>query len=446
MSGRYERVIACNAAAAELGIKLGQRRSAAQALATSLHITPRQPAQELALLESLASWGLQFTPMVALDPPDGLLLEIEGSLRYFRGLPRLRTLIMQGLAELDMQVHVGLAPTPLAASWLARAGDVEPILDARTLAQRLGRLPLHWLPWPADLRHKLHGLGLRHLRQVLALPSGGLGRRFGPDLPLWLARALGDMPDPRQPYIPPDQFQRKIELNWATDQVEALGFVAKRLLAELAVFLMGRGLGVQQVVFTLRHEDRTQSSLDVGFGKPTRSADAMLAIARERLARLTLPAAVTHMGLSAQNLHRLDGQALTLFNDHEQRGDFSLLRARLAARLGESAVRNMVCVADHRPERAWQTTNMPVSSPTLTHGERPSWLLSQPKRLEIRFDQPWYGEPLALTSNAERIDAGWEDGERMERDYFQAEAPSGKRYWIFLDRSEATWYLHGLFG
>jgi protein ImuB len=51
-----------------------------------------------------------------------------------------------------------------------------------------------------------------------------------------------------------------------------------------------------------------------------------------------------------------------------------------------------------------------------------------------------------LTSNAERIEAGWEEGERMERDYFHAEAPSGRRYWIFLNRSESTWYLHGLFG
>jgi protein ImuB len=446
MAGRFERVIACNPSAATLGVKPGQRRSAAQALSTSLHIAPRQSAQEQALLESLASWCLQFTSTVAVDLPDGLLLEIEGSLRYFRGLPRLRAMIMEGLAGLNMPVHPGLAPTPLAAAWLARVGDIEPILDVRTLSQRLGRLPLRWLPWPNDLHHKLHELGLRRLQQVLDLPRDGMGRRFGPELPLWLARALGEVPDPRQLYIPPDQFQRQIELNWATDQVEALGFVAKRLLTELAAFLMGRGMGVQQIMLTLRHEDRTHSNLEVGFGKPTRSADAMLAITRERLARLTLPAPATHVGLSTTDLHQLDGQALTLFNNHEREGDFSLLRARLVARLGENAVKNIRSVSDHRPERAWQPTSAPVASQAPKQGDRPGWLLSQPERLEIRFDHPWYNEPLMITSNAERIEAGWEEGESMERDYFHAEAPSGKRYWIFRNCSEDIWYLHGLFG
>jgi fructokinase len=42
-----------------------------------------------AMLEPIAAWACQFTPRVALEPPDALLIEVEGSLRYFGGEPAL---------------------------------------------------------------------------------------------------------------------------------------------------------------------------------------------------------------------------------------------------------------------------------------------------------------------------------------------------------------------
>ena len=35
-------------------------------------------------LEAIAAWACQFTPRVSLEPPQALLLEVEGSLRLFR--------------------------------------------------------------------------------------------------------------------------------------------------------------------------------------------------------------------------------------------------------------------------------------------------------------------------------------------------------------------------
>ncbi|WP_374349590.1 DNA polymerase Y family protein [Chitinimonas sp.] len=444
-TGRIERIIACNSVALGAGIQPGQRCMTARAIASTLRIAPRAPGQEQALLQTLATWAGQFTPTVALDPPCGLLLEIGGCIQYFGGLDRIRCLVTEGLQALGIQASHGVAPTPLAASWLAHAGVSKPLRDEALLPRQLGKLRLCRLPWPAEQREALEKLGLHTLQQVLDLPRPGLGKRFGNDFLLMLDRALGRLPDPRKVFEPPDRFERHMELNWASDSIEALGFIAKRLLGELAAFLLGHGMGVLQVVFVLRHAAQEETRLEVGFGQPSRSSRTMLAVTRERMNRLVLPAPVAHMSLIADTLLELDGTTTDLFGSADQNADFELLMAKLRARLGDEAVAHLQSMPEHRPELAWRKTGRPEPSQVLPVGERPGWLLDLPKALEMRAGKLWYQEPLQLKEGPERIVAGWFDGKQASRDYYQAEGRSGRRYWVFLRRNEGIWYLHGLF-
>lgn len=442
--GRQERIVQSNHIAQDLGIQKGQQRAAAQALAGSLRVVTRQPQQEAAFLENLACWAMQFTPAVSIALPATLLLEIEGCLNYFGGLHRLQHLIEQGLAGLDLLTSLAIAPTPLAATWRAHAGESLPVLMLAELPHLLSQLPLVKLPWPAELQHKLQSLGLRRLADVMVLPRAGLGRRFGQALPQMLAQAIGESPDPRQTFVPPDYFVRTIELNWSTDQIEALVFVVKRLQAGLGAYLLGRGLGVQQLTLQFQHDNKTQTDLIVGMGKPTRCADTMLSITRERLAKFSLVAPVCAVRLLADDLHRLDSEAIDLFGDYAHAGDISLLLARMRARLGEQAICQLTSPADHRPEKAWHL-GIPSPSPTIAGSERPSWLFPKPIKLEVRHGKLWYDEYLTPITGAERIEAGWHNGQRVARDYQQAVGASGRRYWIFLRRQDAQWYVHGLF-
>lgn len=55
-------------------------------------------------------------------------------------------------------------------------------------------------------------------------------------------------------------------------------------------------------------------------------------------------------------------------------------------------------------------------------------------------------------SSAERIEAGWYDGQPVARDYYVAQDDDGACYWIYQERTSSRdaagprWYLHGLFG
>jgi len=435
----------CNPAAAEAGVRIGQQRATAQALSAGLQVLRRDIAREAALLHDLAVWCLQFSPAVCLAPPACILIEIEGCLRYFGGFDRLLGQLQAGLAELGQYAQIGIAPTPLAAEWLAHQMQASPVMNQASLAATLAQLPVDQLPWPRTTLEKLNALGIRRLGSLGRLPRAGLSRRFGTDLVLQLDRAYGLLPDPRQPIEPPECFAQTVALNWATDNVDALLFVVKRLLTSLSGYLIARGQGAQQVKLGLHHSNRQRSEHLIGFGQPTRSRDGMLAIARERLQQLSLDAPVEEVSLQTIDLHRLDGETPGLFGGQVRQADFQLLRARLAARLGDTAVKQLNCVADHRPERAWHEAAPGEKPVQLDVGERPGWLLRQPQALEVRHERPWYGEPLRLLGRAERIESGWWDGDDIARDYYQAEGPSGRRYWIFQQRSDHGWFLHGLF-
>ncbi|MFO1125067.1 MAG: hypothetical protein U1E25_07180 [Methylocystis sp.] len=71
----------------------------------------------------LAAFCEQFTPLVALDPPCGLMLDATGCAHLFGGDAAMRTSVLQALAHLSFTGRAAVAGTPDAARALARFGE-----------------------------------------------------------------------------------------------------------------------------------------------------------------------------------------------------------------------------------------------------------------------------------------------------------------------------------
>jgi len=453
-------VVCANAAAHECGIREGQAVAAAKALASELRVVPRDEAVERATLQRLAAWAAQFTPMVSIEA-HGIVLEVESSLRLFDGHARLTSAIRQGARDLGFQATLGIAPTPLAARLFARAEArglaVRSCMTGEHLAERVADLPLFLLDWPAKTLAHLADLGVLRMKDVLALPGDGLARRFGAPVLLDRERLMGRVADPRVPYQPPPRFRSRIELPAEADGVEALLFPLRRMLNELEGALRGRGSGVQQIAVTLEHGRSRRTRLDLDFASPERETDFILAIAREKLGRLVLPAATCAIVVSADALlPYAPRSAAWLPGPAETAIDRERLVERLAARLGRDRVFGIAVGDDHRPEKETGVRPaFPLAAPAgalsgnagLTPvSKRPIWLLNRPQKLVTRQGQPAYLGELALEAGPERIEAGWWDGEEVCRDYYVATNPAGEAFWIFREHRDAqAWYLHGVF-
>ncbi len=72
------RLRAVNGAAHRLGLRAGTRLTDALAVHPGLNTAPAEPETEAQALRALSDWCVRYSPAVALDPPDGLFLEVSG--------------------------------------------------------------------------------------------------------------------------------------------------------------------------------------------------------------------------------------------------------------------------------------------------------------------------------------------------------------------------------
>jgi protein ImuB len=448
-------VIDANRQARQCGIQPGMTPTAARALTASGHHQTRDPEGEQRLLEHLATWALQFTPRVSIEPPAALLLEIAGSLRYFQGIAALRQRLSTGLAEHGHEACISVAPTPTGAWLLARAGDDRPVKAHTLLSERLDALPVEVMALTHQTMDALQGLGCATLGALRALPRAGATRRLG-RIPLeTLQRAYGERPDPRQNWQPPEDFERHIDCLEAIENHDGLRPLFQSLVDDLCTALRYRDAGVMRLRFSLWHRDGEPTRITLGVLSPTRDAAHLQWLAEQQLDNLTLCADVVAVSLRANRFHTMvtTRQVQDLFDRDDEQARATGWRRLIEAfnsRLGEEQVCVLRHLADHRPERAWcyQRVEDALCAPTtppLT--ARPAWLLERPVPLTSPRGRPQYDNaPLILESGPERIETGWWDGMDVTRDYYQARTPRGRRIWIFRDRrGMRDWYLHGVF-
>ena len=382
-------------------------------------------------IEPLAGWACQFTPRVALAPPDALLAEVAASLRYFGGLDAFLAELRAGLRALGVAASLAVAPTGLAALWLARGLALG---RARGGGGPLEALPLEVTGFELAF---FRSIGIATVGEALALPREGLAQRCGSAVLDALDRACGRRPETHAFFSPPARFSVRLELAGEAAHAEALLFPARRLLFQLEGLLAARQEGIRAFTLDLIHFDSSRRQIEVRLASSSREAARFAGLLRERLGEMTLQQPVEAIELHAADFAPLAPRSGGLFGDAAaEEEDWARLVERLRVRLGHDAVCGLTTQPDHRPEHAWRRVEPGEWDPREFRqpGARPLWLLEEPRRLAE--------SDFTLLAGPERIECGWWDGDEARRDYFIVEI-QGSLGWIY--RETGDWYLHGLF-
>ncbi|MBT8092846.1 MAG: DNA polymerase Y family protein [Gammaproteobacteria bacterium] len=453
------RVLLADSKAQAAGIMAGQSTNAALALLPDLQLHERSPVREQQALEALAAWLEHFSSFVCIAEHDVLLLEIAGSLRLFGGLQKLREKISAGLRQHGFAASLAIAPTPLAATWLARAGRRVCVRDEKNIKSALRDLPLARLDWPEGLCAALTGMGVTTVGDCMRLPREGFVKRFGAQPMLALDRALGHLPDPRSAWRAPERFCADYEMTEEQSDRELLLRIGEELLLSLEQFLLARQLGTQRLSLSFFHLKGPATELWLGCARADRSAERWLELLRIRFEQLVLSEAVIAVRLQSGMTQGLQAESAHLnFHDaarsRPQRYSITQLAERLIARIGDQSVHSVNTVAEHRPQYAWRTQSLlsDWASGTLSEARlpvrRPLWMLPEPTLLPADSGYPLHqGCRLRLLHGPERLETGWWDDDGICRDYYTAVNPAGIRLWVFRSRtSSSAWYLHGYFG
>lgn len=461
-----------DAAARALGVLPGMRRAGALALAPQLLLGQADAARDAQALAAVVHAALAFTPAVALWGPQGLVLEVAGSLRLFGGAPALIDKLRAALAPLGHRLRLASAPSARGAALLARwRGDLAWGPHSHGLAALqavLDDAPVALLAEEPAQAELLQGMGVHTLGALRRLPRAGLSRRLGPALLRALDQALGRQPEPLRWQVAPPRFDARIELFTGADHSAPLLAGAQVLLARLVAWAQAGQGRIAGFTLHLHHEKSTRlaageapasTPLDMALAQPSADAAHLQQLLAERLGRLPLAAPVPELQLCCPGLVRAAPPNGELFpSAASQREGLARLLERLAARLGRDGVLRLAPVADHRPECATrcQPADEPPPAPTPPVppelASQPLWLLPEPQPLGSGDALPRLGgQPLALLAGPQRLEAGWWDGPPVLRDYFVAADPAGALVWLYRTRlpspeADSRWFLHGRFG
>jgi protein ImuB len=466
-----EVVAACCAQAASHGVQPDMTMAHACALLPRVQpvVQVHEPEADRRSLKRLARWALRIAPIVAVDEPDGLLLDLTGCHTLYRDELVLLKRIRRSLNRLGFSVRLAMAGTFSAAAAMARyGGDALTVIAPRTEREAICALPIAALRPEASTLDALHEVGLETIDQLLRLPRADLVARFGWGLLAALDRATGLAVELINPVRPAAMLQVERCFSGPVLNLEAILLASRQLLEELVAKLRAREAGVRQLEIRLDRIDTAPIWLSIPLSRPSRRLAHLWLLVRPQLEEVNLGFGVEQIVMQAPLLGRLRHEQMATcgegWPEPASASPFSAAAGELVDtlvdRLGPERVLAMQPVESHVPERAARLTpcfGEPITLTGVLDADRPSLLFERPEEVEVMAMIPdgppcwmrWGGSERRLIAafGPERINREWwrdqTEDPGSHRDYFKVQTDAGQWLWLFRAASTSRWYVHG---
>jgi protein ImuB len=478
-------ISALDDAAVRLGLEIGLPLANARAICPQLRVFDADEAADASLLNDIADWCDRFTPLVALDPPNGLLLDITGCAHLFGGEAALLQMLCGTLLRRGFAVSAAIAATSVCARTLRNHVHGCIVRDGEE-AKAVQALPVFALGADQSVTRGLRRAGLDTIGKVAARARHEITARFGAGFTTLLEQALGEGDAPISPRKPlPDYIvEKRFAEPVATESV--ISTTLSRLAQTLVTAMDKQGKGARRLEASFFRTDGTLRAIRVDTGQPATRSEMIDRLFRERLEALNDPLdpgfGFDLIRLSASRTEIVVPQQRDLDANVHEKDQLTDLIDRIAARIGGRRVIVHLPQDSHIPERAaraapaqhYLAAATKANWPVRVAGEpplRPLRLFERPEPIKVPFATVPDGPPHHFTwrrvthavvrvEGPERIAMEWwkQDGKVLTRDYFRVEDEAGLRFWIFRDGlygselasedgkpAPARWFVHGLF-
>lgn len=501
-TGQMQVLSSLSSAAEKAGLRPGQPLRDAHAICAALLTRVQNPQAEAAFLDALLRWAGKFSPWVAVERPDALMLDVTGCAHLFGGEEALIAQVIAEAGDLGLSARCGMAGTVGAAWALARYAGTAPgaarsgdAIDQEARATRsraakrrhwerggaapvalaagaiapciappgrahgaLSPLPVVALRLELETAEALARLGLRRIGDLLGQPRAPLARRFGRGLVLRLDQAIGAAPEPVSPARAAPRFATRLTLPEPIGLVSDLLVALDRLVPRLCALLSAQGQGARQVRLQAFRCDGQVSTIAAGLARASDAPDRIRAPLAMKLEEVDAGFGIDMLRLEATQVEPVEpraqpghleaGTAVCAWLSQET--GLEDLTARIGARIGLETITRRHPVSTHIPEKTAQVLAAAWSEPAVGWprpvNPRPL-LMWRPEPVQAP-DAPhpaarfrWRGRDhdLAEARGPERISPEWWLDEPDWR--------SGQRdYWqVLTTRGDRLWlyYAHG---
>jgi protein ImuB len=478
-------IFAMDDAAARFGLDVGLPLANARAICPQLRVFDADEVADANTLNDIADWCDRFTPLVALDPPHGLFLDITGCAHLFGGEAALMRTLCGVLSAQGFAVSAAIAGTSICARTMTRHVHGCIVADGEE-ADAVRPLPVSALGADDAVIRGLRRAGLKTIGDVASRERHEITARFGAAFTTLLEHALGQGDAPISPQKPlPDYI---VEKRFA-EPVITEGVISATLstLAGMLVTAMAKqGKGARRLEASFFRTDGAVRAIELDTGQAVTKAEMIDRLFRERLDSLNDPLdpgfGFDLIRLSASRTEIVVQQQRDLDANVHDNDELAALIDRIAARIGGRRVVVHLPQDTHIPERAVLAAPAQHHLAAATHAVwparvesepplRPLRLFEKPEPIKVPFATVPDGPPHHFTwrrathvvvrvEGPERIAMEWwkSGGETLTRDYFRVEDEAGLRFWIYRDGlysselvteegkpAPANWFVHGLF-
>lgn len=440
----------------------------AQAIFRGLMLVDADPIADANALDRLGLWALgHYSPIVAVDGIDGLVLDTEGADHLQGGELPMITGIVNMFRSRKLTARVAIADTWGAAHACVRAIGRDTVIVPRgEIVRAVEKLPLSLLRLPEKVVGDLRVLGFQSIGELSNTPRAPLALRFGPELGRRLDQMFGRLGEPIDPIRTAELVEVSRSFQEPIGAAETIDKYVGRLVAQLCAELEKRGLGVRRTDLIVDKVDNTRQAIRAGTAKPARDVAWLTKLFKDRtekiepgfgIEKLTLVAVAAEPLEEEQKVSSLvdeeDDDITPLIDIFGNRGQRVYRIAPVASDVPERSVQQISAVAE-AVEETW-----------VGHWRRPVRLFPRPERIDaiaLLPDHPprsvtWRGKrhKVVRADGPERVfGEWWKRPNELEavRDYFVIENEYGERYWIFRsgdgvdpETGSHRWFMHGIF-
>src|SRR5262245_17272773 len=282
------KIYALDDAAARYGLSIGLPLANARAICPHLKVFDADEAADARMLGDIADWCDRFTPLVALDPPHGLFLDITGCAHLFGGEAALLRLLCDVLTAHGFAVSAAIASTSVCARTMTRHVHGRIVPDGEE-ADAVGPLPVSALGADSAITSGLRRAGLKTIGDVAFRARHEITARFGARFTTLLEHALGQGDAPISPrkalpdYIVEQRFAEPV----ATEGV--ISATLSRLAETLVAAMEKQGKGARRLEASFFRTDGAVRMIALETGQPVTKGAMVDRLFRERLDALSDP-------------------------------------------------------------------------------------------------------------------------------------------------------------
>ncbi|RYY37739.1 MAG: DNA polymerase Y family protein [Sphingobacteriaceae bacterium] len=445
------------------GAFTGMAVADARAAVTNLLVIDEVPGQPHKLLRLLGLGCIRYTPVVSIDLPDKLILDISGCAHLWGGEREYLKEIVLKLRATGFDARAAIADTPGAAWAVSRFAQKRPIVPAGGQAVAIAALPPAALRLEPEVVERLQKLGFRAIGPLLQLPASVLRRRFGQGLLLRINQALGRVEEYIESLIPPVPYTERLPCLEPIRNVPGIEIAIEKLLSALCLRLQEESMGLRKAFLKCHRIDGKKVQVAISTTKGSHSVSHLMRLFRLQIAKIEPALGIELFVLEATRVEPMETLQEQLWAESKGLGDTSLteLLDRIAGRVGQQAIQRFLPTEHYWPERSVRLATSLTEHPATAWPAilRPIRLLSVPEPIEVMALVPDHPPKVFMhkgkrhnidkADGPERIGREWWQDKGEHRDYYIVEDSEGQRYWLFrsgyYDGGDARWYLHGYF-